>query len=69
MLDGDVGRVWADHGGMGVSDEGMTMVDTVNLSDVLVVGSFANGMISDILLSEQELVGLQDSRIHDGVEL
>ena len=42
MLDGDVGRVWADHGGMGVSDEGMTMVDTVDLSNVLVTGSFTD---------------------------
>ena len=40
MLDGNVGRIRTDHGRMGVPDEGMTMVDTVDLSDLLITGSF-----------------------------
>ena len=64
MLDGDVGGVWTDHGRMGVPDEGMTMVDMVNSSNLLVAGSFTDGAIGDVLLGEQELVGLQDSRVH-----
>ena len=42
MLNGDVGRLWTDHGRMGVLDESMTMVDPVNLSDVLVTGSLTD---------------------------
>ena len=50
---------------MGVPDEGMTMVDTVDSSNLLIAGSFTDGAVGDVLLGEQELVGLQDGRIHD----
>ena len=69
MLDGNVGRIWTDHGWMGIPEEGMTMVDPVNTSNVLVTGSLADRAIGDILLSEQELVGLQNGRVHGRVEL
>ena len=49
---------------MGVSNEGMAMVDTVHSSDVLVTGSLTDGVIGDVLLSEQEFVGLQNGRVH-----
>ena len=49
---------------MGVPDEGMAMVDTVHLSDMLVTGSLADGAIGDVLLGEQEFVGLQNGRVH-----
>ena len=69
MLDGDVGRIWTDHGWKGVPDEGMTMVDPVNTSNVLVTGSLADRAIGDVLHREQELIGLQNGRVHGGVEL
>ena len=69
MLNGDVGRIWTDHGGMGVPDESMTMMDTVNSSDVLVTRSLVDRAISNILLSEQEFIGLQNGRIHGRAEL
>ena len=47
----------------------MTMVNTVDSSDVLATGSLADGAIGNVLLSEQELIGMQDGRVHDGVEL
>ena len=59
MLNGDVGRIWTDHSRMGVSNEGMAIVDMVHSSDVLVTGSLTDRAIGDILLGEQELVGLQ----------
>ena len=68
-LDGDVGWVGTDHGGMGTLDEGMTMVKTVDLSDVFVTGSFMNEVIDDVLLGEQKFVGLQNSRVHGWEEL
>ena len=42
MLNGDVGRIRIDHGRMGVPDEGMTMVDMVDSSNVLIAGSFTD---------------------------
>ena len=42
MLGGNVGRIRIDHGWMGVPDKGMTMVDTVDSSDLLVAGSFTD---------------------------
>ena len=53
---------------MGVLDESMAMVDVVNLSNMLVTGSFVDRVIGDVLLSEQELVGLQNGRVHGRVE-
>ena len=64
MLNGDVGGIRTDHSRMGVLDEGMAMVDTVHSSDVLVTGSLADGVIGDVLLGEQEFIGLQNSRVH-----
>ena len=64
MLNGDVGRIWTDHSRKGILDEGMAMVDTVHSSDVLVTGSLVGRVIGDVLLSEQEFVGLQNSRVH-----
>ena len=69
MLDGDVGRIGTDHGWKGVPDEGMTLVDPVNTSDVLVTGSLADQAIGNVLLGEQEFVGLQNGRVHGRVEL
>ena len=40
---------------MGVPDEGMAMVDTVHLSDMLVTGSLVDRAIGDILFSEQDV--------------
>ena len=54
---------------MGVLNEGMTMVDTVDSSNVLVAGFFMDRAIGDVLFSEQELVSLQDGRVHGWVEL
>ena len=42
MLNGDVERIGAGRGGMGVPDESVTMVNTVNSSDVLVTGSLVD---------------------------
>ena len=42
MLNGDVGRIRTDHGWKGVTDESMTMVNMVDLSDVLVTGSLVD---------------------------
>ena len=69
MLNGDIGRIRTDHGEMGVPDEGMTMVDAVDLSNVLVTGTFADRAIGDVLLSEQEFIGLQHGRVHGRAEL
>ena len=69
MLNGDVGRIWTDHGGKGVPDESMAMVDTVNMSNVLVTGSLADRAVGDVLLSEQEFVGLQNGGVHGRAEL
>ena len=68
-MNGDVGRIWTDHGWMRVPDEGMTMVDPVNTSNVLVTGSLTDRAIGNVLLGEQELVGLQNGRVHGRVEL
>ena len=49
---------------MGILDEGMAMVDMVHSSNVLVTGSLVDRAIGDVLLSEQEFVGLQNGRVH-----
>ena len=67
-LNGNVGRVWTDHGRMGVPNKGMTMVDTVYLSDVLMAGSLADRVIGGILLGEQEFISLQNGRVHGRAE-
>ena len=54
---------------MGVPDKSMAMVDVVNLSNVLITGSFVDRVIGDVLLGEQEFVGLQNGRVHGRVEL
>ena len=54
---------------MGVPNESMAMVDAVNSSNVLVTRSFTDQVIGDILLSEQEFVGLQNGRVHGRAEL
>ena len=40
MLDGNVGWIGTYDGGMGIPNEGVGMVDMVNLGDVLIVGPF-----------------------------
>ena len=63
-LNGNVRWVGTDHGKMGVSNEGMTIVNMVDSSKMLVTGSFMDGVIGDILFGEQELIGLQNNRVH-----
>ena len=54
---------------MGIPDEGMAMVDAIHSSNVLVTRALADGAIGDVLLGEQEFVGLQNGRVHGRVEL
>ena len=51
-MNDDVGRIGTNHGGMRIPDEGMTMVDTVDSSNMLVTRSLADRVISDVLLGE-----------------
>ena len=64
MLNGNVGGIRTDHGRMGVPNKSMAIMNAVNSSNVLVTGSFTDRVIGNILLSEQEFVGLQDGRVH-----
>ena len=69
MLNGNVGRIGTNHGGMGIPDKRMAMVEAIHSSDVLITRSFVDRAIGDVLLGEQEFVGLQNGRVHGRAEL
>ena len=68
-LDGDVGWIRTNDCRMGVPDEGVGMMNTIHTGNLLVVPSIPGRTIGGVLLSEQELVGLQESGVHGLREL